>query len=66
MDHPVTIKRVIAAQWLVQLVFGVAQIDSVKVGRNAPRNKPKVRRGHFLMLGGPCTVEIGVIAGLER
>ena len=56
----------ITAKRLVQLVFGVAQIDAVNIVGNAALNDLKIGGGNFLMLRRPRPVEIGVVARLQR
>ena len=66
VDHAVAIKGMITPKRLVKLVFRVAQIDAVNVVRNAAFDHRKVRRGDLFMLRRPRTVEIGVVARLQR
>ena len=66
MDHAVAIKGMITPKRLMDLVFGIAQIDAVNVVRNAAFDDLKVSRGDLFMLRRPRTVEIGVVARLQR
>ena len=50
----------------MDLVFGVAQVDAVNVVRNATFDHLKVRCRDLFMLRRPRTVEIGVVARLQR
>ena len=62
MDHPIAIKRVIATERLVELIFGIAQIDAVNVGRNCAFDHVKRGGRHFFMLRRPSPIQIGMIA----
>ena len=66
VDHTVTVEGMITAERLVQLVFGIAQVNAVDVIGNAPLDDSQVVRRHLLMQRRPSTVEIWVIAGSQR
>ena len=66
VDHAVAIKGMITPKRLMDLVFGIAQIHAVNVVRNAAFNHRKVCCRDLFMLRRPRTVEIGVVARLQR
>ncbi len=70
MDHRIAIEGMMAAQRLVHLVFGVAQIDPVDVRRNRALDHWQFSHVHFLVQRRPRSGQIGVVrrlkAGLHR
>ncbi|MNL03576.1 hypothetical protein D3C87_1241170 [compost metagenome] len=65
VDHAVAVERVIAAERLLDRVFGVAHIDAVDVGRNLADHDHVLGR-MFGMLRRPGAGHIGVVGGLQR
>ena len=65
MDHAVAVEGVIAPQRLVDLVFGIAQVDPVDVRRDGAFDDVQILGIHLLVQGRPGPVEIGVVAGLQ-
>ena len=65
-DHPIAVERVVAAQRLMHLVLGVAQIDAVDVGRDRALDHLEVVGVDLLHQRRPGAAQIGVVAGLQR
>src|SRR5205085_8249880 len=66
VEHPVAVERVKPAKRLMDLVFGVADVDTVNVGRDGPFEHLQLLGIDFLVQRGPGAVQIRVIAGSQR
>ena len=65
MDHAVAVERVIAAERLMDLVFGVAQIDPVEIGGDFAFDHVELGDIDLFAQRRPCAVEIGMIVRQE-
>ncbi len=66
VDHRVAVERVIAAERLVNLVLGVAQVDAVEIGGHGALEHRQVVRGDFLVLRRPRARQVGMVAVPQR
>ena len=66
VQHPVAVERMEAAERLVDLVLGVADIDAVDVGRDRALDDIEIGSVHLLVQRRPGAVEIGMVAWPQR
>ena len=61
VDHGIAIERVMAAQGLMHLIFGVAQVDTINVERDCAFDHPQFGHIDLFVQRRPWAGEIGVV-----